>query len=372
MPFNYVKTAVSKRWNLIGEFDMALDGELFYFKFASFEDRTKVLEEGSFHLAGKLFVIRPWTREVEQSREMIKSVPVWVKLAKVPKDLWNPKGFGWLGSAIGKPLFMDKTTEKGNMLSFARICIEVDANKELPSSIPLGPNRIVEVEYPWKPLICCKCKVFGHPTTKCIPSVPVPKPATNSWQPVGQNNKAPAHVSNPLKPSQPHEPFIKIGDSSKSPPNPVTILTKNVNNSLNLANQFNVLENQHEDLVAKDIPTKPFTQSNDHTLSAALVISSAEVQPEMVEPIASIEPSPFLETAKSGQFEDEIVQETARSDQLEDGTLHKLNSKSIASSSTMAVGITRSAKKKGATICPNPEISDGGTGKGRKKSHLKL
>ncbi|KAF5181439.1 hypothetical protein FRX31_028974, partial [Thalictrum thalictroides] len=111
LPFNYVKSAVTNRWKTLGDFEMALDGDLFYFKFSTSEDREHVLDEGSFHLAGKLFVIRSWTRDVENSRGMIKSVPVWVKMSRVPKDLWNPKGFSFLGSAIGKPLFMDKTTD---------------------------------------------------------------------------------------------------------------------------------------------------------------------------------------------------------------------------------------------------------------------
>ncbi|KAF5188350.1 hypothetical protein FRX31_022063 [Thalictrum thalictroides] len=183
MPFNYVKTAVTNKWKTLGSFEMALDRDLFYFKFSASEDREHVLDEGSFHLAGKLFVIRPWSREVENSRGMIKFVPTWVKMPKVPKDLWNPKGFILLGSAIGKPLFMDKTTTKGTMLSFARICIEIEPESELPSSIPLAHNVEIDLEYPWKPLICTKCKAFGHSTVKCSP----PEPSTNkkTWHIVG-------------------------------------------------------------------------------------------------------------------------------------------------------------------------------------------
>ncbi|KAF5191697.1 zinc ion binding / nucleic acid binding protein [Thalictrum thalictroides] len=141
LPFNYVKTAVTNKWKTSGEFEMALDSDLFYFKFSNLEDKEKVIEEGSFHLAGKLFIIRPWSREVEESRGMIKSVPVWVKLSQVPKDMWSPKGFSFLASAIGKPLFIDKTTEKATMLSFARVCVEVEPNKELPIKIPLDEKR---------------------------------------------------------------------------------------------------------------------------------------------------------------------------------------------------------------------------------------
>ncbi|KAF5182186.1 hypothetical protein FRX31_028228 [Thalictrum thalictroides] len=52
------------------------------------------------------------------------------------------------------------------MLSYARICIEVEANKELPKyvSIRINENRTLtlDIDYPWKPFICSKCKVFSH------------------------------------------------------------------------------------------------------------------------------------------------------------------------------------------------------------------
>ncbi|PIA60807.1 hypothetical protein AQUCO_00300377v1 [Aquilegia coerulea] len=172
LPFSYVKSALVSKWKTLGAYEMALDGDLYYFKFSAIEDRERVLDEGSLQLAGKLFIIRPWTREVENSRGMIKSVPIWVKMSRVPKDLWNPKGFSFLASTIGKPLFTDKTTENGNMLSFARVCIEIEPKKDLPSTIPLAKDQVIELEYPWKPLICTKCKVFGHPSSKCLPTPP--------------------------------------------------------------------------------------------------------------------------------------------------------------------------------------------------------
>ncbi|KAF9626369.1 hypothetical protein IFM89_032785 [Coptis chinensis] len=136
-----VKTNVSKRWNLKGDFDLTLDGDIYYFKFYHNEDRESVLHNGSFYIAGKLFVIRPWTMEVEENRGLISRVLVWVKLYNVLKHLWNAKGFSYKTSSLGKPLFMDKTTEGKQMLIFARICIDINADKELHASIKLKSRR---------------------------------------------------------------------------------------------------------------------------------------------------------------------------------------------------------------------------------------
>ncbi|KAF5178294.1 hypothetical protein FRX31_032118, partial [Thalictrum thalictroides] len=174
LPFNYVKSAVTNRWKTLREFEIALDGDLYYFKFSTPEDREHVLDEGSFHLAGKLFVIRPWTREVESSRGMIKFVPVWVKMSRVPKDLWNPKGFSLLCSAI--------------------------------ATIPLSPEVSIDLEYPWQPQICCICQVFCHPTSKRSPP---PQPIKDSdWNHVKLKKNSPGIL--------PLQPLLILGDLSSS------------------------------------------------------------------------------------------------------------------------------------------------------------
>ncbi|KAF5187581.1 Rna exonuclease [Thalictrum thalictroides] len=110
---------------------------MFYFKFSNEDDKNEVLEEGPFYMAGKLFIIRSWTREIEENRGSITTIPIWVKMFNVPKHLWSAKGFSFLASSIGKPVCMDKVTERKQMLTFAMICVDVPAEKELPKEIKL-------------------------------------------------------------------------------------------------------------------------------------------------------------------------------------------------------------------------------------------
>ncbi|KAF5176160.1 hypothetical protein FRX31_034253, partial [Thalictrum thalictroides] len=91
LPYSMVKEILTRRWKLQGEFDIGLDEDMFYFHFNNEEDREYVLDEGPVLLAGKLFVVRAWTREVEENRGSICSVPIWLKMYNVPKHLWNAK-----------------------------------------------------------------------------------------------------------------------------------------------------------------------------------------------------------------------------------------------------------------------------------------
>ncbi|CAL5361063.1 unnamed protein product [Camellia sinensis] len=72
---------------------------------------------------------------------------------------------------MGIPLYLDEPTFKRSRLTFARICIEVLANKEIPNSFKInlgyGDPYEIQVEVPWKPQRCDGCKTFGHTTNLC-------------------------------------------------------------------------------------------------------------------------------------------------------------------------------------------------------------
>ncbi|GJR89328.1 zinc knuckle CX2CX4HX4C containing protein, partial [Tanacetum coccineum] len=79
----------------------------------------------------------------------------------VPLEAWTSKGISTLASRVGK---------------FARVMVDVSANKPLPSVIEVvyrnGSNeemckKTVNVAYDWKQPMCSDCCVFGHSNLKC-------------------------------------------------------------------------------------------------------------------------------------------------------------------------------------------------------------
>ena len=64
-------------------------------------------------------------------KDDLARVPVWVRLYNVPLEYWTIKGLSCVASAIGVPLHTDHTTLLRKRLSYARVCVEIDASKTL-------------------------------------------------------------------------------------------------------------------------------------------------------------------------------------------------------------------------------------------------
>ncbi|KAF9610948.1 hypothetical protein IFM89_025981 [Coptis chinensis] len=126
--------------------------------------------EGAIFIAGRIFIIIPWNVEAEMMRNKISTIPVWIKMSNVPKELWTKNGLSFLASLIAKPMCIDDATVKKLRLLFARVCVEIPLLFHYPKSVSIevGEREIsIGVEYPWKPSSCSTCMKFGHSTNKC-------------------------------------------------------------------------------------------------------------------------------------------------------------------------------------------------------------
>nr|GEW03983.1 ATPase, F1/V1/A1 complex, alpha/beta subunit, zinc knuckle CX2CX4HX4C [Tanacetum cinerariifolium] len=138
-------------------------------------------------------------------RNLIYEIPIWSKpkvpisircdsapmIAKAYSQAYNGKSrhlgvrHSVIGTLImkslGKPLIMDKNTtrmcsEGTGRVGFARVLIEVQADKELKNRIEIcyrhgsivgNYSKFVDVEYTRKPPICGQCRVFGLTSNMC-------------------------------------------------------------------------------------------------------------------------------------------------------------------------------------------------------------
>ena len=127
-------------------------------------------------------------------KECVSKVPVWVQFHGIPLEFWTLEGLSYIASAIGVPLYADAVKESCSRLSFARICVELDASKPLIHEFLLHTNSgdtvvspkytTIKVVYQWKPKLCSSCKVFGHTLTTC------PEQQVVTSQSHDQNNKS--------------------------------------------------------------------------------------------------------------------------------------------------------------------------------------
>ncbi|KAF9615610.1 hypothetical protein IFM89_024706 [Coptis chinensis] len=149
---------------------MIADKNLFYFKFVNDEDRQLVIDHGPLFLAGRIFVVRPWFPVVENLRNGITALPIWIRM-DLPKHLWTKNGIDFVSSIIGEPICMDDATTNRTRIAYARICSVVDTNFKFPSQITVntGGETTMDIglEYEWLPDLCNYCKVFGHSNANC-------------------------------------------------------------------------------------------------------------------------------------------------------------------------------------------------------------
>ncbi|PWA63808.1 ATPase, F1/V1/A1 complex, alpha/beta subunit, Zinc knuckle CX2CX4HX4C [Artemisia annua] len=100
-----------------------------------------------------------------------------LKADELCKEIMKETGISRIASRVGNPIIMDRITtsmcEKAyGRASFARVLVEVDAEKELVDNVEvcyesLGKSMNLRVEYAWKPPHCTHCRVFGHEYKMC-------------------------------------------------------------------------------------------------------------------------------------------------------------------------------------------------------------
>ncbi|XP_028071054.1 uncharacterized protein LOC114273460 [Camellia sinensis] len=105
------------------------------------------------------------------TKDKATKVPVWAKFFNVPFEYWDSDSLSHIASAVGVPLFMDQLTEQGSKVSFARVCVEIEATSNLPAMFKVnceGVDAVIKVEYQGLPPKCEHCIAFGHDTSRCV------------------------------------------------------------------------------------------------------------------------------------------------------------------------------------------------------------
>ncbi|KAK9269519.1 hypothetical protein L1049_001295 [Liquidambar formosana] len=134
---------------------LSTDSSLFIFKFTNPSAMEWILESGPWFIGGKPLILRKWCPKMEMVKPHLKEIPIWVKLFNVPPKYWTDEGMSYVASGVGVPLYLDYPTETRTRLSFARACVEVFVDLDLPASFELhmgdGSVNVVGAKYPWKP-----------------------------------------------------------------------------------------------------------------------------------------------------------------------------------------------------------------------------
>lgn len=140
--------------------------------------RKRVLKRGMWNIANIPLILSKWSPEEEEEEvEDIKTISMWIIMKNVPHRIFSWKGLGFIASAVGKPKRLYPNMLQCNSFEEAKVFVEANMTKELPTShrfkSKLGVNAEVEFVYPWLPDRCTICSKWGHLHTACRAKVKI-------------------------------------------------------------------------------------------------------------------------------------------------------------------------------------------------------
>ena len=99
-------------------------------------------------------------------KEILKVVPIWVKLPNLPLNYWSDNSLSRIWSVLGVPVYANECTTKVLRESYARILVEMDVTKDITHEIQVedssGRKFSQKVAYDWLPSFCKRCLMIGH------------------------------------------------------------------------------------------------------------------------------------------------------------------------------------------------------------------
>lgn len=186
---SYLTTYLQKQCELVGWFDIFYHNEgYFIIRFEHGVDRDKLLFEGLYMIASRPTIVNEWVAGFCFEKEVLKEIPLWIRLPKLPLSCWSDDYLSRIGSVIGKPICSDDCTSQQTRISYARLLVEVDITQPLRYKINIeddnGGVKEQHVYYEWVPRFCQKCHEVGHICAdkmdkKMVPRLPIQK---QQWQ----------------------------------------------------------------------------------------------------------------------------------------------------------------------------------------------
>lgn len=107
---------------------------------SSFQTRTIMIDflhRGPWLFDGRLIILKPWTEDIGLDRDLLSTIPVWVRFPNLHLKLWSKSILSKAASLVGVPLYTDKANAIGERLDYARCFIEISVATNLPRTIKL-------------------------------------------------------------------------------------------------------------------------------------------------------------------------------------------------------------------------------------------
>nr|POE70182.1 hypothetical protein CFP56_61084 [Quercus suber] len=160
--FNSLTFKINALWKPKAKMDCVnLGRDFFLIKFSSNEDYDHVLHEGPWFIGEHFLAIMPWEPYFKASKAKLSSVAVWVRIPELLIEFYDASVLKEIGSVIRPVLHIDSYTASETRGGYARLCVQINLEKPLITSIRVG--RLVQcVMYEGVSSLCFKCGRLGH------------------------------------------------------------------------------------------------------------------------------------------------------------------------------------------------------------------
>ncbi|ESQ52289.1 hypothetical protein EUTSA_v10017665mg, partial [Eutrema salsugineum] len=148
-----------------------IGAETFLLRVTVLRTRELILSRNLWTIAGFPMFVAPWSPDFNPEEPPLSSAVVPVEFRDVPYLLFNKESLGRIATAIGTPVALAPETERKQTFEVAKVYVRVNLLKELPtrvvSGFSSGREVLITVSYPWLPVKCQSCGLFGHESMKC-------------------------------------------------------------------------------------------------------------------------------------------------------------------------------------------------------------
>ncbi|XP_038988044.1 uncharacterized protein LOC120112545 [Phoenix dactylifera] len=166
---------IRRELRMVGKLDYDVEAflmanEIFAFCFRTESEREAVMEAGPWLVAGQLLAMERWRPNFVPGEKQLSRLVVRFRLPNLLMEYWTRSLILSIAAKAGHPLALDKFTDLGRMLGYARVKVELDARE------PIWPGTFIRLgtDVHWQtfryenlPAFCYQCARLGHGVDAC-------------------------------------------------------------------------------------------------------------------------------------------------------------------------------------------------------------